>query len=74
MARAKRFFSDRQRPLEEIFRLPILALVSIQVRQVVQALAHLGVVRTERFFLDDQGAFEEPFRVAVFALRSIHER
>jgi hypothetical protein len=48
VTRTERLLADDQRALEEVFRLPILALRSMYVGQVVQALAHVGVARTER--------------------------
>ena len=42
MACAESLLPDRQRALVELFRLPVLALVSINVGQVVEALAHVA--------------------------------
>ena len=74
MACAEGLFPDDQRALEELFRLPILALRSIHVAQVVEGLAHVGVARAERLLPDDQRAPEERFRLDVLSLVSIHER
>ena len=41
------------------------------MRQVVEGLAHVGVVRTERLFADRQRVLVQPLRFAVVALRPI---
>ena len=63
MARAQGLLPDGQRALEEQLRLPVLPLISIHSRQVVDGLANRGMVRAKRFFADDQRALVEFLRL-----------
>ena len=47
-------FLDRQRPLEKGLGLRVLALVTVEQRQAVEAICHVEVLRAQGLFPDRQ--------------------
>ena len=64
----KRLFPDRQRPLVKRLGLRVLALVSVKLRQVVEARGHVGVLRAQRLFPDRQRPLVKGLGLRVLAL------
>jgi hypothetical protein len=71
---AQRFFPHRQRALVEGFGFRVLALVVVEVRQVVEASGHVGVVRPQRLFRDLEGPFIKRRGLFVLALGVVEQR
>ena len=59
---------DRQRALKERLGLGVLALVPVELRQVVEARAHVGVVGPEGLLPDGQRPLVERLGLGVEAL------
>ncbi len=65
---------DRQRPLVERLSLGVVALGSVELRQVVEALGHIRVLGSEGLLPDRQRAFVERLGLRVVALGMIEQR
>ena len=68
MIRAEGLLPDRQRALVERLGLRVLALVVVQLREVVQARGHIGMIRAEGLLPDRQRALVERLGLRVLAL------
>ena len=60
VVRTECFLADRQRAFEKRLRVSVLALISIRVGQVVQALAYITIIRAQHFFADRQSPLKQP--------------
>src|SRR5439155_13187920 len=69
MIRTESFLIDSQSALVERFRLSILALDSVEFRQVVETLSHIRMVRCEYFLVNGKSALMEYFGLGILALR-----
>ena len=74
MVGAEGFLPDRQGALVERLRLAVVALVPVQLRQVVERRGNMGMVGAERFLQDRQGALVERLCLAVTALGLVQSR
>ena len=71
MVGTERLLADRQRALVERLGLGVAALVLVQLRQIVQAVATSGMVGTERLLVDRQRALVERLGLGVAALVAV---
>ena len=68
MIETKDLFSDGQGSLVERLGLLVLALVSVEVCQVVECVRCIGVLRAKYLFSDGQGTLVERLGLLVLAL------
>ena len=73
MALAEAAFVDRQRTLEELFGIGVLALIAVHLCQV-EACGHIGVAPAQGLFFDIQRAFQQPLGIGVLSLQTIQRR
>ena len=66
--------TDRQRPLEQRLRLGVIALSTVQLRQIVQAGRHVGMIGTEGLLIDRQRPLVQRLCLGVIALRVVQPR
>ena len=69
MVGAERLLADGQGALEERLGLGVVALRTVQLRQVVEAGGGVGMVGAERLLADGQGALVERLGLGVLAHR-----
>ena len=66
--RTQRLLSNGQRPLVKGLSLLGLALLLVELCQVMERLCHIGMLGSQRFLPDGQGLVEERFSLLVLAL------
>ena len=74
MLRPQRLLKNRQRPPEERLGLGVLALLVVELRQVVEARGYLGVLRPQRLLKNRQRALVERLGLGVLALLVVEQR